>query len=172
MAPGRAVVGRGGHAVVCPDLRGYGRSSKPAPDDGHEVYCDRAMADDIVALMTALGHERFTLWGTTGGATLPIGSRWTIRSASALAVLDGVPIVEALERADARFAEMWWHWFFFSSPHAERVITADPLAWYRLERKAMGAENHEPRTTTSGGRGRRSVDGARDGGGLPGGAAR
>jgi haloacetate dehalogenase len=61
---------------------------------------------------------------------------------SALAVLDSVPIVEALERADARFAEMWPHWFFFASAHAERVITADPLAWYQPDRAQMGQENY------------------------------
>ncbi|MBI4899799.1 MAG: alpha/beta hydrolase, partial [Actinobacteria bacterium] len=42
----------------------------------------------------------------------------------------------------ARFAELWWHWFFFSSPHAERVITADPLAWYRPDASRMGEENY------------------------------
>src|SRR5690349_24276218 len=46
-----------GYAVVCPDLRGYGRSSKPVPDAEHESYCDRAMAADVVSVMQALGHE-------------------------------------------------------------------------------------------------------------------
>ena len=50
---------------------------------------------------------------------------------------DVVPIVEALERADAQFAEEWWHWFFFASDQAERVITADPMAWYRLDPAEM-----------------------------------
>jgi haloacetate dehalogenase len=62
-------------------------------------------------------------------------------------ILDGVPILEAVERADARFAAAWWHWFFFAgSPHAERVITADPDAWYGLDdekRRAMGSENYD-----------------------------
>src|SRR5690606_2136655 len=62
---------------------------------------------------------------------------------SALAVCDGVPILEALEWADRRFATEWWHWFFFgASPHAERVITADPLARYRPDESSMGRENH------------------------------
>src|SRR5690242_11205611 len=46
------------HTVICPDLRGYGRSSKPA--DG---YAKRDMAQDVVALAAALGHERFALAG-------------------------------------------------------------------------------------------------------------
>ena len=90
------------------------------------------------------GHERFAVVGHDRGSyaayrmALDHPDRVT-----RLAVLDGVPIVEALERADARFAEAWWHWFFVSSDHAERVITADPIAWYQPDRSRMGAENHE-----------------------------
>ena len=60
-----------------------------------------------------------------------------------LAILDGVPILEALERCDARFASRWWHWFFFGVPEKpERAILADPDAWYRSDPEKMGAENH------------------------------
>ena len=63
-----------------------------------------------------------------------------------LAVLDCVPIGEALARADARFAQAWCHWFFFAQPELpERAILADPDAWYRTggEREAaMGSENY------------------------------
>lgn len=133
-----------GYSIVCPDLRGYGRSSKPAPDTDHEVYCDRAMAGDVVALMRALGHERFAVVGHDRGSY--VAYRCALDhpdQVSALAVLDSVPIVEALERADARFAERWWHWFFFCSPAAERVITADPLAWYQPDRLQMGQQNYD-----------------------------
>lgn len=141
MAP---ALSRYGFTVVCPDLRGYGQSSKPEPDRDHHVYSDRTMASDIVAMMTALGHERFAVVGHDRGgyvayrAALDHPDRVT-----RLAVLDGVPIVEALERADARFAEAWWHWFFFASDHAERVITADALSWYRPSPAQMGRENYD-----------------------------
>jgi hypothetical protein len=49
------------HTVVCPDLRGYGESSKPPSDDRHTPYSKRAMAGDCVELMHALGHERFAV---------------------------------------------------------------------------------------------------------------
>lgn len=133
-----------GHTVICPDLRGYGRSSKPAPDPEHLTYCDRAMASDIVGLAAGLGHERFAVVGHDRGsyvayrAALDHPTRVT-----KLGVLDSVPIVEALERAGAAFAEAWWHWFFLgASPHAERVINADPLAWYRPDPVVMGDDNH------------------------------
>jgi haloacetate dehalogenase len=53
-----------------------------------------------------------------------------------------VPIGEALARADARFAQAWWHWFFFgqTAKPAERVISADPDAWYRIDRRFMSDE--------------------------------
>jgi haloacetate dehalogenase len=61
-----------------------------------------------------------------------------------LVVADSVPLVEALERCDARFAQAWWHWWFLGNPaaEAERVINADPDAWYHSDRSRarMGEE--------------------------------
>ena len=132
-----------GYSVICPDLRGYGQSSKPEPDPDHGTYCDRAMARDIAALATSLGHDRIAVVGHDRGSY--VAYRMALdhpQRVASLAVLDSVPIVEALERAGAAFAESWWHWFFFAaSPHAERVVNADPLAWYRPDAEAMGAEN-------------------------------
>ncbi|RRS01570.1 alpha/beta fold hydrolase [Glycomyces terrestris] len=133
-----------GFTVVCPDLRGYGRSAKPEPDAAHLRYCDRAMAADVAALMTALGHGRFAVAGHDRGAYVAFRTAMDFPDrVAALVACDGVPILEALERTDAVFASRWWHWFFFgSSPHAERVINADPLAWYRFDESSMGARNH------------------------------
>ncbi|MDN3238273.1 alpha/beta hydrolase [Glycomyces tritici] len=133
-----------GHTVVCPDLRGYGASSKPEPDPEHVVYCDRTMAADITALMTALGHDTFAIAGHDRGCYVAYRTALDAPDrVTRLAVCDGVPILEALERADARFAERWWHWFFLgASPHAQRVITDDPLAWYRLDEAGMGTANY------------------------------
>lgn len=80
---------------------------------------------------------------TTGGAS-PAGRALDHpQRVTSLAALDSVPILEALQRAGPVFAESWWHWFFFgASPHAERVVNVDPLAWYRPEADAMGAENY------------------------------
>lgn len=133
-----------GYSVVCPDLRGYGASSKPEPDPDHTTYCDRTMAADVCELMTLLGHVRFTVIGHDRGSYVAYRTALDHPDrVEGLAVLNSVPIVEALERADAHLAEEWWHWFFFASPHAERVINADPRAWYRPDPVAMGRENHD-----------------------------
>jgi haloacetate dehalogenase len=61
-----------------------------------------------------------------------------------LAVMDGIPVLEALERCDARFAAAWWHWWFFAQTEkpAERFINRDPAGWYRVDPTRMGAGNH------------------------------
>jgi len=134
------------HSVVCPDLRGYGESSKPATTADHEPYSKRAMARDCAALMQRLGHERFAVVGHDRGGYVALRTALDHPTAvTRLVVLDGVPIGEALARCDARFAAAWWHWFFFAQPDLpERVITADPVAWYGARRaeleERMGAE--------------------------------
>ena len=57
-------------SVICPDLRGYGRSSKPPTDAHHAPYSKRAMATDVVELMHRLGHERFSVVGHDRGAAV------------------------------------------------------------------------------------------------------
>lgn len=49
--------------VVCPDLRGFGHSSKPADTPDHSGSSKRAKARDCIALMCQLGFDRFGLVG-------------------------------------------------------------------------------------------------------------
>jgi haloacetate dehalogenase len=108
---------RAGYSVVCPDLRGYGRSSKPQTTPDHEPYSKRAMAIDMISLMRGLGHDRFAAVGHDRGSYVAMRLALDAPEAvSTLALLDCVPIGEALARADARFATAWWHWFFFAQP--------------------------------------------------------
>ncbi|MEW9548312.1 alpha/beta fold hydrolase [Nonomuraea sp. NPDC050783] len=134
------------HYVVCPDLRGYGRSGKPATTPDHAPYGKRAMARDMVALMRALGHDRFAVAGHDRGAY--VAHRLAVDHPGAvtrLVVMDAIPVGEALARADARFAAAWWHWFFLGQTDkpAERVINADPDAWYQATAEQMGQEAYE-----------------------------
>jgi len=130
--------------VVCPDLRGFGQSSKPEDTPDHAGSSKRAKARDCVALMRRLGHGRFAVVGHDRGSYTAFRTAMDHPDAvTHLAVLDGVPILEALERCDARFAESWWHWFFFAQPDKpERAILADPDAWYPGSPERMGAENY------------------------------
>ncbi len=134
------------HTVVCPDLRGYGQSTLPADAPNHAQSSKRAMAADIVAVMRELGHEDFAVVGHDRGAM--VAHRVALDHPEAverLVIMDSVPLVEALERADWRFARDWWHWWFLgqTAKPAERVICADPEAWYRSNGpEVMGVEAH------------------------------
>lgn len=112
------------YAVVCPDLRGFGQSSKPADTGDHAGSSKRAKANDCVALMQKLGFVRFAIVGHDRGSYAAFRAAMDHPEAiTHLAVLDGVPIIEALERCDVRFASAWWHWFFFAQAEKpERAI--------------------------------------------------
>ncbi len=133
-----------GHTVVCPDLRGYGLSSKPPTSADRSPYSKRTMAAGVLALMKSLALDNFAVVGHDRGGYVAL--RLAMDSPDAvtrLAVLDGVPVGEALARADARFAAAWWHWFFYAQPELpERAILADPLAWYGGDPAQMGEENY------------------------------
>jgi haloacetate dehalogenase len=130
------------YTVICPDLRGFGQSSKPADTPDHVGSSKRAKARDCVALMKHLGFSRFALVGHDRGSYTAFRTAMDHPNAvTRLAILDGVPIVEALERCNARFASAWWHWFFFAQPEKpERAILADPDAWYGGSPEQMGEE--------------------------------
>jgi haloacetate dehalogenase len=132
--------------VVCPDLRGYGESSKPPTTADHRPYSKRVMAADCLALMRSLGHERFCVAGHDRG--LYVAQRLAMDHPSAvrrLCLMDGIPIGEALARCNAAFAASWYHWFFFGQTQrpAERYINADPDAWYHATARFMGQEAYE-----------------------------
>ncbi|MBN9633205.1 MAG: alpha/beta hydrolase [Actinobacteria bacterium] len=136
-----------GYRVVVPDLRGYGQSTSPEPAPDHAQASKRAMAEDVLALMRALGHERFLLVGHDRGSYAAFRLAMDHpESVPAVALLDCIPIVEHLERITPEFATAWYHWFFFAQPDLpERVISADPDAWYGGDPDVMGAENYQER---------------------------
>jgi haloacetate dehalogenase len=125
--------------LVLPDLRGYG-DSEPAPDEPEQAQMGkRALADDVLAVMRALGHERFAVAGHDRGGR--VAHRLALdapEAVSRLAVLDIAPTLDMLEGADWRFGRAYYHWFFLAqpAPEPERLINADPLRY--LHRKLGG----------------------------------
>jgi haloacetate dehalogenase len=120
--------------VVACDLRGYGDSDKPPTTTDHWPYTKRAMAEDQIAVMRALGFERFALCGHDRGAR--VGYRMALdhpERVTRLALIDIVPTGEALRRAGREFGLGYWHWFFLAqqAPLPERMIAAGPDAYYR-----------------------------------------
>jgi haloacetate dehalogenase len=122
--------------VVLTDLRGYGDSAKPPGGDNHEAYSKRAMAQDQIEVMTALGFDSFAVAGHDRGAR--VGHRLALdhpERVSKLALLDIAPTLAMYERTDMAFASAYYHWFFLIQPYdlPERLIGADPD--FYLEKK-------------------------------------
>ena len=123
-----------GFRVVAADLRGYGDSSKPASSADHAAYSKRAMAADQVAVMRALGHDRFAVAGHDRGGR--VVHRMALDHPGAvgrLAVLDIAPTATMYARTDMAFATGYYHWFFLiqPAPLPERLIGADPEFYLR-----------------------------------------
>jgi len=59
-----------GFEVIAPDPRGYGRSRPPERDYPLDFY--RRDAADMLALMAALGHRRFSVMGWSDGANVAV----------------------------------------------------------------------------------------------------
>ncbi len=115
--------------VIAPDLRGYGASSKPSGDHDHLAYSKRAMALDLVEVMSALGFQQFNIAGHDRGARvtyrLALDHPQRVRRA---AVLDIIPTLEQFERMDRVSARAAYHWFFLAqpAPFPETLIGRDP----------------------------------------------
>ena len=131
------------YTVVATDLRGYGDSSKPAGLPDHSNYSKRAMAQDQVEVMQALGHEEFHLVGHDRGGRvahrLALDHPQHVRK---LAVLDICPTRAMYAHTDQAFAKAYFHWFFLiqPAPFPEKLIGADPEFFikYQMGRRHGG----------------------------------
>lgn len=116
--------------VVCPDLRGYGDSDKPPSSDADfSTYCKRTTANDQVAVMKALGFDRFHLVGHDRGVR--VGLRMALDHPDAVQSfvnLDVVPSADAFGAMDASLAYSWFHWHLMRqpAPFPETMIGANP----------------------------------------------
>ena len=120
------------HTVIAMDLRGYGESSAPEPDPEHRTYSKRAMAEDVVAVMRALGHGRFSVVGHDRGARVAYRLALdTPHVLDRLIVLDILPTSEVWAQMNAQSALKAYHWSFLAQPAPlpETLIAADP-AYY------------------------------------------
>lgn len=119
------------HRVVAADLRGYGDSRAPAGGPQGEGYTKREMADELVRLMAALGHDRFAVVGHDRGAR--VGYRMALDHAERLtgvALLNVVPVLEQFERMGDGLSSGYWPWYLLAqpAPFPERLLAAAPGA--------------------------------------------
>jgi haloacetate dehalogenase len=128
--------------VVCPDLRGYGDSDKPAGGSSHINYSKRAMAQDQVEVMESLGYPRFALAGhDRGGRVAHRLTRDHPSRVERLVVLDIAPTSIMYAKTDKAFATAYYHWFFLIQPFdfPERLIGADSSYYLRTKLAAWSS---------------------------------
>ncbi|EGF33693.1 putative hydrolase [Oxalobacteraceae bacterium IMCC9480] len=105
------------YTLVMPDLRGYGDSSKPPGEADHANYSKRVMAQDMVDLMTALGHRKFHLCAHDRGARvahrLALDHPQAVRK---LMLIDIAPTLTMYDATDQTFATLYYHWFMLIQP--------------------------------------------------------
>jgi haloacetate dehalogenase len=127
--------------VVAADMPGYGASFRPVPAPDHVPHAKRSVARDLVEAMASLGHERFAVAGHDRGGR--VAYRMALDHpdrVTALATFDVVPTGDVWARADANLALLYWHWSFLAQPAPlpERMIAADPGAFFDLHVRALG----------------------------------
>jgi len=128
--------------LVMPDLRGYGDSARAPGLADHGNYSKRAMAQDMVALMAALGCEQFLLCGHDRGGRvshrLALDHPERVRK---LCVIDIAPTLDMYNATDMTFARYYYHWFHLiqPSPLPETMIGADPRLYLHAKLGGWGA---------------------------------
>ena len=133
------------YTVIAPDLPGYGKSRVLDAEPWHK----RAVGTELVAMMRALGHDRFAVIGHDRGAR--VGYRLALDHpdrVSAYCSLAVVPTLDVWPAVDRQFAKGAFHWFLFAQPGdlPERMLAADPDAFLdaTLNHMAGGIENLHP----------------------------
>ena len=130
--------------VVATDLRGYGDSSKPPGGEKSAGYSFRAMAEDQLAVMRALGFPRFHVAGHDRGGR--VAHRMALdhpEAVSKVAFLDIVPTHHMLNNIKRQWAVDSYHWFFMAQPYdyPEKMIEAYGFERYirrKLDKPGVG----------------------------------
>lgn len=152
--------------LVLPDLRGYGDSSKAPGLPDHSNYSKRRLAQDMVAVMDALGVERFLVCGHDRGGR--VAHRLALdhpTRVQKLCVIDIAPTLDmyqgnwgqgnwgqssnaSLLGSDPNhptpyfeFAKAYYHWFHLiqPAPLPENMIGGKPLAYLHAKLGGWGS---------------------------------
>jgi haloacetate dehalogenase len=123
------------HAVVAPDLRGYGGSRAEPGGPRGEGFTKREVAAELVELMQALGFERFAVVGHDRGARVAyrIALDHPDRIAC-LVVLNVIPTVDQFRRMAEGPSLGYWPWFLLAqpAPFPEQLLVAAPEQFLRF----------------------------------------
>lgn len=128
--------------IVAPDLRGFGYTDKPPTTDGYDSVTN---ADDVVELMTQLGHKKFYLHAEDRGADYAYATAAKYRDrvlklSFCEMLVSGFGLEESSfwtkENVSAQYEKrgVWcWHLGFFFLPHIpEMLITGREREFWEM----------------------------------------
>lgn len=130
--------------IICPDLRGYGDSSKPTTSTDHYPYSKRAMAQDMDEVMEALGYQEYYVAGhDRGGRVAHRMARDYPNKVAKICVMDIAPTWHMFNNTDKNFATGYYHWFFLIQGNGlpEHMIGLDPEYYLKEKLKRWAAPN-------------------------------
>lgn len=120
-----------GYRAVAPAMRGYAPTG-PAPDGRYQTA---ALAEDVVALIEALGYDEAILFGHDWGALAAYGAALAapgrVRKLVTAAVPYGAQVTTAFMTSYDQQRRSWYM-FFFQTPFADIAVPHDDFAF--LER--------------------------------------
>jgi len=135
--------------VVAADLRGYGDSTAPPEEPDSSNYSFRAMAQDQVEVMKALGYDRFYVAGhDRGGRTTHRMCLDHPEKVIKAAIIDIVPTLDMWAAMDKEAAISGWHWPLMAQPadFPERMLGGVDPDWF-MRKKLLNLTanlNHIP----------------------------
>src|SRR5262249_8260233 len=135
--------------VVAADLRGYGDSSAPPEEPDSSNYSFRAMAQDQVEVMQALGYDRFYVAGhDRGGRTVHRMCLDYPERVTKAGIIDIVPTLDMWAAMNKEAAISGWHWPLMAQPadFPERMLSGVDPDWFMRKKllKLTANLNHIP----------------------------
>ena len=147
---------RGHYRLVMPDLRGYGDSSHALGDAQHLHYSKRAMAQEVMDSLDALGVDDFFLCGHDRGGR--VSHRLALDHAARVKKLCVIDIAPTLDMYSGHwgktpevtgpvsdpyfaFAQAYYHWFHLTQPAPlpEHMIGGNPKAYLHAKLGGWGS---------------------------------
>jgi pimeloyl-ACP methyl ester carboxylesterase len=121
-----------GLRILAPDQRGYNLSDKPA---GVAAYCLDPLADDVLGLADALGHERFAVvghdWGGVVAWHLAARNPERVERAAVLNAPHPATVRDFMRAHPSQALRSWYAAFFQTPLLPEWALGAAEFAWLR-----------------------------------------
>ncbi|HLT15949.1 MAG TPA: alpha/beta hydrolase [Acidimicrobiales bacterium] len=118
-----------GYRVICPDQRGYGRSSRPEAVEAYDIH---HLTGDLIALLDEAGHEQAAFVGHDWGAMVVNGVAALHPDRCAAVMAMSVPLlprgpISPLELFKMAFGDSFFYMLYFQEPGvADADLGRDP----------------------------------------------